>query len=122
MLSAQVNLAGRRQQTIQARNAVALAQAQLNNALGLTTDAPHQPAEALAERTLPAASLADLERTALEHRPDLQGLKSEEAAQDKGVAAAKAAFGPRVNLFAGWADDNPTFFAGGGGNNWLGGV
>jgi outer membrane protein len=122
LLSAQVNLASRRQQTIQARNAVALAQAQLNNALGLTTDTPHQPAEALAERALPAAPLADLERTALEHRPDLLGLKSQEAAQEKGVAAAKAAFGPRVNVFAGWEADNPTFVAGGGGNNWLGGV
>jgi len=27
-----------------------------------------------------------------------------------------------VNAFAGWEMDNPTFVAGGGGNNWLGGV
>ena len=35
---------------------------------------------------------------------------------------AKSSFGPRVNAFAGWELDNPTFVAGGGGNNWLGGV
>jgi len=35
---------------------------------------------------------------------------------------AKSSFGPRVNAFAGWEMDNPTFVAGGGGNNWLGGV
>jgi outer membrane protein len=35
---------------------------------------------------------------------------------------AKASFGPRVNAFAGWEMDNPTFVAGGGGNNWLGGI
>ena len=35
---------------------------------------------------------------------------------------AKSSFGPRVNAFAGWEMDNPTFVAGGGGNNWLGGI
>lgn len=122
LLSSQVNFASRQQQLIQARNAAALAQAQLNNALGLANDLPHQPAEALAERPLPVSSLPDLERTALERRPDLRRLKSEEAAQEKGLAAAKAAFGPRVNVFASWEADNPTLFAGGGGNNWLGGI
>jgi outer membrane protein len=27
-----------------------------------------------------------------------------------------------VNAFAGWESDNPTFLAGGGGNNWLAGI
>jgi outer membrane protein TolC len=38
------------------------------------------------------------------------------------VAIAKSSFGPRVNAFAGWEIDNPTFMAGGGGNNWIGGI
>jgi outer membrane protein len=121
-LSAQVNAASRQQQLIQARNAVSLAQAQLDNALGLTTVNAWEPAQALPETTLPLASLADLEQHALAARPDLKRIASEQAAQEKGVAAAKSAFGPRVNVFAGWEADNPTLFAGGGGNNWTGGV
>ncbi len=35
---------------------------------------------------------------------------------------AKAAFGPRLNAFAGWELDHPTLFAGGGSNNWVGGL
>jgi outer membrane protein TolC len=35
---------------------------------------------------------------------------------------AKSSFGPRVNAFAGWEMDNPTFIAGGGGNHWMGGI
>jgi outer membrane protein len=35
---------------------------------------------------------------------------------------AKASFGPRLNAFGSWELDNPTLFAGGGGNNWIGGI
>ena len=58
----------------------------------------------------------------MEMRPDLKRVRSEEAAQQQSVSIAKSAFGPRVNAFAGWEADNPTFVAGGGGNNWLAGV
>jgi outer membrane protein TolC len=52
----------------------------------------------------------------------LKRIQSEEAAQRSSVSIAKSNFGPRVNAFAGWQTDNPTFLAGGGGNNWLGGI
>jgi outer membrane protein TolC len=32
------------------------------------------------------------------------------------------AFGPRLTAFASWGLENPTLFAGGGGNNWMGGL
>src|SRR6516225_3026935 len=38
------------------------------------------------------------------------------------LAANRNSFVPRLNAFAGWEMDNPTFLAGGGGNNWLGGI
>ena len=66
--------------------------------------------------------LTDIEKQALMDRPDLKRLSSEEQAQRQSVSIAKSSFGPRVNAFAGWEMDNPTFVAGGGGNNWLGGV
>ena len=85
-------------------------------------DTSLQPAETLTEATFPVPVLQDVEKLALTNRPDLKRIESEESAQRQSVAIAKSSFGPRVNAFAGWETDNPTFVAGGGGNNWLGGV
>ena len=90
--------------------------------MGVPLDSLFQPAEALAERALPVPVLHEMEKQALTKRPDLKRIQSQEAAQQQSVAMAKSSFGPRVNAFAGWEMDNPTFVAGGGGNNWLGGV
>lgn len=121
-LSAQVRMAGRKQEFIRAQNSLALARAQLNIVLGISTGNQFEPAEVLSEKTLPAASLEEAEKKAVEMRPDLQRVRSAEAAQQQSVAIAKSAFGPRVNAFGGWETDNPTFLAGGGGNNWLAGI
>ena len=121
LLSAQVNQASREEGLIRARNAVALARAQLNHDMGVPADASYAPAELLAEKPLPAVTLEDALKQALLRRPDLQGIALEKQIQSDSVRAAKAAFGPRVNAFAGWELDNPRF-AGGGGNNWMAGV
>jgi len=122
LLSAKVRLAGREQELIRARNNLALARSQLNTAMGVPADAPYQPADSLAERALAVAPLADQERQALTTRPDLKRIEAQQSAQALSVAIAKSSFGPRLNAFAGWEMDNPTFLAGGGGNNWLGGI
>jgi outer membrane protein TolC len=121
-LSAKVRMAARQQELIRARNNVDLARAQLNTAMGTAMDSQFQPSEALAERTLPIPALPEAEKQALANRPDLKRIAAEEAAQRQSVSIAKSSFGPRVNAFAGWEMDNPTFVAGGGGNNWLGGI
>lgn len=121
-LSAQVRLATRKQELIRAQNNLALARAQLSNTLGISTENVFDPADALAERNLPATSLEEAEKQAVEMRPDLKRIRSEETAQEQSVSIAKSSFGPRVNAFAGWEADNPTFVAGGGGNNWLAGI
>ncbi len=122
LLTAKVRMASRQQELIRARNNLDLARAQLSTAMGVPMDTLFQPAEALAERALPVPVLQEVEKQALANRPDLKGIQSQEAAQKQSVAIAKSSFGPRVNAFAGWELDNPTFVAGGGGNNWLGGV
>ncbi len=122
LLTAKVRVASRQQELIRTRNDLEMARAQLNTAMGLPPDTLFQPAEALAERSLPVPVLQEAEKQALTNRPDLKRVQSEEAAQQQSVAMAKSSFGPRVNAFAGWEMDNPTFVAGGGGNNWLGGV
>lgn len=122
LLTAKVRLAGREQELIRAGNNLAVAQVQLNIAMGVSPDATYQPANNLGERGLSVSPLADVEQRALASRPDLKRIQSEQDAQKLSIAVAKSSFGPRLNAFAGWETDNPTLFAGGGGNNWLGGV
>jgi outer membrane protein TolC len=122
LLTAKVRMAARQQEVIRARNKLEEARAELNTAMGVPVESPFQLNEGLAERTLPIPTLQDVEKRALTNRPDLKRIASEEAAQRQSVSMAKSSFGPRVNAFAGWEMDNPTFLAGGGGNNWLGGI
>jgi outer membrane protein TolC len=122
LLTAKVRMAERQQEVIRARNTLEVSRAQLNTALGMPLDFPFQITEALAERMLSIPVLQNVEKQALANRPDLKRIVSEEAAQRQSVSMAKSSFGPRVNAFAGWEMDNPTFVAGGGGNNWLGGI
>jgi outer membrane protein len=121
-LSAQVRLAARKQELIGAQNNLALARAQLGTTMGVPSERGFEPAEALAEKNLPAISLEDAEKQAIAMRPDLKQIQSQEAAQRQSVSIAKSSFGPRVNAFADWEMDNPGFVNGGGGNNWLAGL
>ena len=122
LLTAKVRMAARQQELIRARNNLEMARAQLNTAMGISVESPFQLTEELAERALPVPALREVEKQALTNRPDLKRIASEEAAQRQSVSMAKSSFGPRVNAFAGWEMDNPTLLAGGGGNNWLGGI
>ena len=122
LLTAKVRLAERQQEVIRARNNLEIADAQLNTAMGVPVDSPFRATEALAERLIPLTELEKVEKQALTNRPDLKRIASEQAAQRQSVSIAKSAFGPQVNAFAGWEVDNPTFLAGGGGNNWLSGI
>jgi outer membrane protein TolC len=122
LLSAKVRLASREQELIRARNNLALARVQLNIAMGVPADAAYQPADALAEQNLAVPPLPEIEQQALANRPDLKRIEAQQSAQELSVAIAKSSFGPRLNAFAGWEMDNPTLLAGGGGNNWLGGI
>jgi len=122
LLSAQVRLASREQELFRARNNLDLARAQLNTAMGVTLDTSYEPTDPLDDKNRAVALLTEVERKALATRPDLKRIEAEQSAQQLTVAIAKSSFGPRLNAFAGWEIDNPTFLAGGGGNNWLGGI
>jgi outer membrane protein TolC len=122
LLNAQVRHAARKAELIRARNNLSLARAELSQVMGISTDREVEPTETLGERSLPAKLLEELEKQALETRPDLKRVQSEEAGQKQSVSIAKSAFGPRVNAFADWEADNPTFVSGGGGNNWVAGI
>lgn len=116
-LAAQVDDATRRQEFVKARNALALAQAQLDLAMGVT---PERDYELAAPSTPPAfdpPALAEAETRALHERPDVKAAQQQVAARTADVDAARSSFGPRVNVFADGEADSVNFF-GNGGTNW----
>jgi outer membrane protein TolC len=120
LLSAQAQLAARKQEEIQARNNLAMARARLAITMGLAGDSVFdlQEPKPSAKQGAPPA---ELETRALAQRPDLKRLRLEESAQEKSTAMAKAAFGPRINAFGSWQTDTSTV-TWSGGNNWTAGV
>jgi outer membrane protein len=122
LLTSRVRLATRQQESIRSKNNLAMAIAQLNTVMGEPIESSFELAERLAEPQTPAPVLKDAESLALKTRPDLKRIAAQHEAQQQSVSIAKSAFGPQVNVFAGWELDNPTFLAGGGGNNWVSGV
>ena len=116
LLSAQVLVAERQQQAIRARNRLSLAHTELALAVGMPADSKFEPVDVLAERDFPILPLSDLEHVALERRPDLKRLLTEESAQSRAVTMAKAAFAPRMNVFGSWQTNSA------GGNNWTAGA
>ncbi|MGB8772338.1 MAG: TolC family protein [Candidatus Korobacteraceae bacterium] len=121
LLSAQVLTSSRKQERIARQNELALARTRLALAMGMPADAVYEPKEALEERTFPPADVNQLEKTALEKRPDLKRIESERSAQMKSVSMAKAAFGPRLNAFGSWEEDSHAV-GWTGANNWVAGA
>jgi len=120
-LSAQVDEASRRQDAVKARNALALARAQLNLAMGVTPQRDYQTSGPSGPLNLQPPTLAEAETRGLRERPDVKEQAQHIAAQEASVQAARSAFGPRLNVFAAGQADNVNFF-GNGGNNWTAGA
>ncbi len=121
VLSAQVQLAAAKEQLINARNGLAIAQAALNVAIGLPEDAPTEAQGQFAKTQFTAQPLQALQQYALAHRPDyLQATLGEERAAN-GVSMARRTFLPQIGLFSSWEEDHQTF-ATRGGNNWIAGA
>ena len=65
LLTAKVRMAARKQEVIRAKNALEVARAQLNTAMGMPLDSPFQLTGELAERTLSIPAVQDAEKLAL---------------------------------------------------------
>ena len=119
-MSAEVNVAARKEELIAAQGDLELAWAQLREAMGdpelkATELKPIQP------HTFPQNTLEAELATAEKARPDLAALGQEQSAQASAVGAAKSDFGPRVSAYGNWEEDQSSF-GGSGGNNWVAGV
>ncbi len=121
LLSAQVKLASAREDLLGARNAVALAHAALNVAMGVPQTAATTTEGRLAEIEFNAGSLEERQRRALTVRPDYLASQLGRQRAKNGTRMARAGFHPKVSLFSSWALDNQTF-ATRGGNNWAAGA
>lgn len=119
-MSAEVNVAARKQDLIAAQGDLELAWAQLRVAMGAPKlqETKLQPIE---PHDFPETNLEQDLTTAAKTRPDLNALGDAQGAQAAAVSAAKLDFGPRVSAYGNWEQDRPTF-AGTGGNNWVAGA
>lgn len=119
-MSAEVNVAARKEELIAAQGDLELAWAQLREAMG-APDLKATELKPIEPHTFPQNTLEDELATAQKTRPDLAALGQEQSAQASAVGAAKSDFGPRVSAYGNWEEDRSSF-AGSGGNNWVAGV
>lgn len=119
-MSAQVNVAARKEELIAAQGDLELAWAALREAMG-SPDLKATELQPIEPHTFPQGVLEEEMATAQKTRPDLIALGQAQAAQASAVGAAKSDFGPRVSTYGNWEEDR-TSFAGSGGNNWVAGV
>lgn len=120
-LSAAANLAARQQEQIADEGALAIAWAELEQAVGAQIPEARRSAQPFAAQRFEAPPLADAVTEALRVRPDRASLLRQQEAAHAGVQAARSAFAPTVSTFGSWETDRESF-AGAGGNNWLAGV
>lgn len=120
-LSAQVNLAARQQELIQAQGSVQTAWSELEAAVGVALPQGPEGLEQLAEHSFSTSALADEVEEAFKSRPDLKSLSLQTTAQQAAVRSVKSEFGPRVDAFGSWQTDRHSF-AGSGGSNWIAGA
>jgi outer membrane protein TolC len=119
-MSAEVNVAARKEELIAAQGDLELAWAALREVMG----APDLKAIALKPiepHVFPPSALEEEMAMAAKTRPDLAALGKAQSAQASAVGAAKSDFGPRVSAYGNWEEDR-TSFGGSGGNNWVAGV
>ena len=119
-MSAEVNVAARKQEMIAAQGDLELAWAQLRVAMGdeelqSTSLRPIEP------HSFPQQALDGELATAAKARPDLTALRDAQLAQAASVGAAKSNFGPHVSAYGNWEEDRGSFTSSGG-NNWVAGV
>ena len=119
-MSAEVNVAARKEELIAAQGDLELAWAALREAMG-APDLKVSELKPIEPHTFPQSALEEEMVTAAKTRPDLTALGQAQSAQASAVGAAKSDFGPRVSAYGNWEEDR-TSFGGSGGNNWVAGV
>jgi outer membrane protein TolC len=119
-MSAEVNVAARKEELIAAQGDLELGWAELREAMG----APELKASELKPIEPHAFAQLALDEeiaTAAKTRPDLMALAQTQSAQASAVGAARSEFGPSVSAYGNWEEDRGSLGSSGG-NNWVAGV
>jgi len=119
-MSAEVNVAARKEELIAAQGDLELGWAELREAMG----APELKAVELKPIELHTFAQLPLDQeiaTAAKTRPDLMALAQTQSAQASAVGAARSEFGPSVSAYGNWEEDRGSLGSSGG-NNWVAGV
>jgi len=119
-MSAQVNVAARKEELIAAQGDLELAWAALREAMG-APDLKATELKPIEPHTFPQGALEEEMATAAKTRPDLLALGQAQSAEASALGAAKSDFGPRVSVYGNWEEDQSSI-GGSGGNNWVAGV
>jgi outer membrane protein len=106
VLSAEVRLAGLKEQEIVALNAVELTKAGLNEVMGRPLDEALEVTPQASERPPKSEQSDQLGTLALATRPDYLGLGLEERSRARGIDAAQAEFFPTVSATASYEINN----------------
>jgi outer membrane protein TolC len=114
VLSIRVHLAAMREQEIRRQNELDVANAALNEAMGLPLDARHTLETALTPAQLKGID----EKTAMEQRPEARQLKLATQIAETQAGAAKGSYWPQVFARAGFEADRQKF-VNTGGANWM---
>ena len=119
-MSAQVNVAARKEELIAAQGDLELAWAALSEAMGVP-ELKASDLKPIEPHTFPQGALEEEMATAAKTRPDLMALGQAQSAQVSALGAAKSDFGPRVSTYGNWEEDRGSLGSSGG-NNWVAGV
>jgi outer membrane protein len=121
ILSAKAQLAQRRQELIEAENAAAIAEATLNETVGLPEGAAHEVGGSFPTGQFRLGNLDELEARALSLRPDYRQAEIRRTQASNGASMARRTFLPAVSTFAAW-DRDSLAVGSAGGRNWTAGV
>lgn len=121
VLSLEVHLAAMREQRIRRAAELEVAQAALNEALGLPLDTRHELATALSPATLPAPEFEAYEKDAIAQRPETRQAALAVRLASSQAAAARAALWPQVVFRSVFETDRQRFVTRGAAN-WLAAV
>lgn len=121
VLSIRVHLAAVDERRIKAAADLDVAQAALNDALGLPLDTPHTLNLELKRADLRDADYSEWERSAERSRPESRAARLATSLSENHASDARSALLPQVTLHAAFEADRQTF-ATRGGANWLAGI
>jgi len=119
-MSAEVNVAARKEELIAAQGDLELAWAELREAMG-APELKIIELKPIEPHTFAQLALDEEIATAAKTRPDLTALSQAQSAQSVAVSAARSAFGPTVSTYGKWEEDRGSLGSSGG-NNWVAGV